>query len=54
MSARHDWPRTAANDPLPTPPLEAEYPAGWWIWYVVAVILSVIASAIWPGVWFGG
>ncbi len=46
--------RDQGRDGLPTPPLEAEYPAGWWVIYVIAVLLSIAASAMWPGVWFGG
>lgn len=41
------------SDQMPKP-LEAEYPAGWWLIYVIAVLLSMLASALWPGVWFGG
>ena len=50
---RPDLLRCAANDPHPEP-LEAEYPTGWWIVYVVVCLLSVLAAAIWPDVWFKG
>lgn len=35
------------NAQLPEP-LEPEYPAGWWLIYVIAVLVSIVASAVWP------
>lgn len=40
--------RTAADEPPIPPPMEAEYPAGWWVIYAAAIVLSILASAIWP------
>lgn len=39
--------RTADKPPITTP-MEAEYPAGWWVIYAAAIVLSILASAIWP------